>query len=762
MRRNSDSGGRRRILRLDRLRRRGGRGGGSGAAPDSPFPPNGSGGSSSGSLGVGEATETAADESGGISTPPSPLVRSVISGAPATPPSTYVAVDVPDVGGEDARDEETPGGSDDDGSDDDGGGEDGASSAAIWGMVGFPRDRYKSPSLGPLSCSASGGGGSASRGSASGGSASRGPASWGSASGGSAASTSSVAASAPAPAWRPPSPSPAAPLPSASPSTAKGRNRAGGAEGGGGETAPPGPGPGTLRDGEVSTVLSAMEESERRDLPGTAERRRSRLDEAAETLVSRLLRFVDSTAAASGAGSGPVTPRSTGGGGGGGGAGVGGIPPKRRGLTLPASAVGWLTMRLWPSPGEDRWEEGAAAYAALPSRPEKRSAEEDRGRIERLRRSLPGSVEFLKVTNEEWPPPPPSTADDRSEGRRAKGGDRTVAHGTLPKSGSNERRGWRRRGGAGAGTVPAASDDSSVASAGSIFSLSALKRRPVSRGLLAYYYAPTAPEGDDALAEGPLEAGSPGGRPASVAGAPSRSDDGALPFLARWHALRYRPRVDLALFPSVTVLILDGVMPECVSNLSAVRGGLELLRVERGCVYDASGFFFSSRPFPVDAGEGGKETAEDGRSDALGGDSDGGGDNGDGNDPAETGDAIDGESYESVPNGFAADGKGSPRLIYPSLVHLKLSRCGISEMSGLGGARDDDANDTSYGWQRGRRRRQRRRPRPSTPPPLSAMPNLQSLNLSHNDIVLASTACAGLSDLPRLEALDLSHNFISW
>jgi len=69
----------------------------------------------------------------------------------------------------------------------------------------------------------------------------------------------------------------------------------------------------------------------------------------------------------------------------------------------------------------------------------------------------------------------------------------------------------------------------------------------------------------------------------------------------------------------------------------------------------------------------------------------------------------------------------------PLLTHLKCSLCALDELSGL------DFN----------------------PPPLRSLSTLQSLNLSHNNILNHTTALAGLSSLVNLQKVDLSHNYIS-
>jgi hypothetical protein len=70
---------------------------------------------------------------------------------------------------------------------------------------------------------------------------------------------------------------------------------------------------------------------------------------------------------------------------------------------------------------------------------------------------------------------------------------------------------------------------------------------------------------------------------------------------------------------------------------------------------------------------------------------------------------------------------------FPALTHFKASSCALDELSGLA----------------------------SSPPPLALLSNLQSLNLSDNNLLSHETALAGLSSLSSLSRLDLSFNALS-
>jgi hypothetical protein len=166
----------------------------------------------------------------------------------------------------------------------------------------------------------------------------------------------------------------------------------------------------------------------------------------------------------------------------------------------------------------------------------------------------------------------------------------------------------------------------------------------------------------------------------------------------------HRPRIDMRTFPNCQVLLVEQIPPDRIHHLDAVRNSLQVLRVERSCIYDLSMLLAGSSLHTASAAV-----------HVLGGSND----NDSGNDPLSSPDDT---------------------VFYPKLTHIKLSHCGLNETSSL----------------RGRRREQGGRDMA----PLARLKFLRSLSLAHNELVSERTALAGLSSMPFLAKLDLSHNHI--
>ena len=97
-------------------------------------------------------------------------------------------------------------------------------------------------------------------------------------------------------------------------------------------------------------------------------------------------------------------------------------------------------------------------------------------------------------------------------------------------------------------------------------------------------------------------------------------------YTCSWQA----PRVDLSIFPNLTVLVLDSVPPEWLCNIDAIRPNLKLIRLQGGAIFDLGQFLF----------------------------------------PDST----------SIVQGPNCTNKSTT---YPNLTHLRLSRCAVGELSGL-------------------------------------------------------------------------------
>jgi hypothetical protein len=182
-----------------------------------------------------------------------------------------------------------------------------------------------------------------------------------------------------------------------------------------------------------------------------------------------------------------------------------GSSDKPLGLTLPASAIGWLSTQLYPRDDvlidDDRPTDHACLWMGSSMR----------DRLASLKSLLP-RVAHLRVTSEEWPPSRPEQSSSAQQNQNFEG--RQVD-----------------------------ADEMSVQSTLTLESL--VPPRPSLRAFLFQYYI-----------------------------------------------LQNRPRVDLQLFPSLKVLLLDRIPPEWVVNLRRVRDSLELLRTERACIYNLTNYLF--------------------------------------------------------------------------------------------------------------------------------------------------------------------------
>lgn len=159
------------------------------------------------------------------------------------------------------------------------------------------------------------------------------------------------------------------------------------------------------------------------------------------------------------------------------------------------------------------------------------------------------------------------------------------------------------------------------------------------------------------------------------------------------------PRIDVGMFPNLSVLVLDAVPPEWIVNMSSIRSSLRLLRVQGGAVYNLNSFLFNS-----------------------------------------------GSDNKGELNGD--EKKSCEKVIYPHLTHFRLTRCAVGELSGL--------------CEKVKRKKKRENgDKYKVASSLVQLPKLTALNLSHNEIIHATTLFAGVRNLPLLTRIDLSYNRIS-
>ena len=180
----------------------------------------------------------------------------------------------------------------------------------------------------------------------------------------------------------------------------------------------------------------------------------------------------------------------------------------------------------------------------------------------------------------------------------------------------------------------------------------------------------------------------------------------AITFLAFYRNTQIQPRVDLRICPSISTLLADQVCPQWFSSLHITCKTLKKLQITNGCIFNMHEIFslqgISSQAKGLDKGT-----------------------------------TMGTLPLTSIPRTDFILSQ------FTSLTHLNLSRCGLGELSGMKGIiLDRDSNHSES----------------KRAPPLSTMKALKSLDLSHNQLVLPSTALAGLKELPNLMVLNLSFN----
>jgi hypothetical protein len=173
-------------------------------------------------------------------------------------------------------------------------------------------------------------------------------------------------------------------------------------------------------------------------------------------------------------------------------------------------------------------------------------------------------------------------------------------------------------------------------------------------------------------------------------------------FLEYYSALMECPPVDMCLFPGCEILLVENIPEGCVRNVNMIQKSLKVFRVENTPISD-----LASLLLPLDAFN---ANEEDSQFLAI-----------------SPGDPL----APPIP-------LSSPRALFPQLTHIKLSGCGLSGSSGIGSSESESGLKHS---------------------PLARLTNLQSICLSHNDLV-SENALSGLSKMPHLAKVDLSYNRI--
>ena len=311
---------------------------------------------------------------------------------------------------------------------------------------------------------------------------------------------------------------------------------------------------------------------------------------------------------------------------------------KPRGLTLPASAVGWISIQISIIDNDDSVNHNLDEDIIIDC---------PRQQIQMVQ-SLLRRVTSIRLTNDKWPPALPALISEVGETVKRKAFSSIPERGIVSSASSK--------------ILSKFTDQSSIA--------------PSSTGASLGDSVSTGTAKETVLTS----------------------------FQRYFHELQYNPRVDMKLFPFASKVVVDGIPPHWIRHLYSLKN-LEMFQMEKGCILDVNRLFFSL-------------------------------------------DRVDSDA-PSVMDG----GKTSPLYMYKSVTKLRLSNCAISEAAGLRGERklnlsnaesSDDLNTQS-----------------ERIPTLSRFPNLESLNLSHNELFRTKTAFAGLSSLPFLSSINLSHNRLS-
>ncbi len=368
-----------------------------------------------------------------------------------------------------------------------------------------------------------------------------------------------------------------------------------------------------------------------------------------------------------------------------------------KGLSLPASAIGWLSSYIYPDEADEQfhkqWERGGELAGGSPSvgvddQDENSNSGTSRGdsrlpnvspsplikdRLSLLKELLATHITHLRITGDQWPPS--RTKKQQSTGRR------------IEKSPDTP----RRRG----------------------------------RMLLNFDPATTAS------------------------------------FLSFYRRLQNRPRIDLNIFPNLAYIQVDGIPPEWLQNLHVTNDTLTKLIFQRGCMLNVPGFFGMANTSPNEGGLKNhlevsilspptilKGNVIHGFGDMKIAASDSKVSSPSPIKRVNEDDRMDKD--EDDPVNIA----GTYHSPFPHLEHLCLSHCCIGESSGM----QVGDNTASMGHSAGMGPKAPTDGLINRKSVLSRLKGLITLDLSHNELVRAESALAGLGDLSRLSAINLSHN----
>ena len=304
---------------------------------------------------------------------------------------------------------------------------------------------------------------------------------------------------------------------------------------------------------------------------------------------------------------------------------------RARGLTLPASAVGWISDQI-----ANHIDDTTTRNLTSNSSEEFDCYQVPKQQLQCLH-TLLGRVTSLRITNDPWPPPLPTTMTEAADMAKRK------TFSSIPETST------------------------------------------ISSKLLSKFTDHSSAAGNNSIGD---ESGSTGTSKELI----------MTPFQRYFHQIQHSPDVDMRLFPYASKVVVDGIPPNWITHLDALKN-LDMFHIEKGCILDVNQLFFPSDSSESDEAKQDKEL----KPDAL------------------------------------------PLFMYKSLTKLCLSNCALSEAAGLRGKR------MSYVTHQ-----------PKRIPTLSRFPSIVTLNLSHNELFRTKTALAGLSSLTFLSSINLSYNRLSW